>query len=50
MNEVIRLLGNEQWADILARRQERQNLIGACVLGGLALLGIFLLAKGNETA
>jgi serine/threonine protein kinase len=50
MSEVIRLLGNERWENIQAQRRQRQGLVGACVLCGLAFLGICLLTKGSEAA
>ena len=50
MSEVIRLLGPERWKDIQAQRRQRQELVGACVLGGLAFLGILVLAQGSESA
>lgn len=40
MNEVLRILRGEQWANIQAERKQRQELVGAaCFIGALALLG-----------
>ncbi len=45
MQEVLRMLRGEQWADIQAARKQRQELVGAaCVIGGLVLLVAVLTA------
>jgi serine/threonine protein kinase len=45
MQEVLRMLRGEQWADIQASRKQRQELVSAaCVIGGLVLLGAALTA------
>lgn len=51
MQEVLRILGGEQWADIQGARKQRQELAAACVIGVLGLLGAALIAQGlNQTA
>ena len=50
MNEVSRLLRGERWEDIQAERRKRQDLVGFCIIGGLALAGILFLSKENEPA
>jgi serine/threonine protein kinase len=43
MQEVLRLLRGEQWADILVERKQRQEFVNAaCVIGGIVLLGAAL--------
>lgn len=44
MQEVLRMLGGEEWAHIQAARNQRQLATAACVLGGLVLLGAALTA------
>lgn len=45
MQEVLRMLRGEQWADIQAARKQRQErMTAACVIGGLVLLGAALTA------
>lgn len=38
MQEVLRMVLGEGWADVQAARKQRQELATACVIGGLALL------------
>jgi eukaryotic-like serine/threonine-protein kinase len=38
MQEVLRMLRGEEWADIEATRKQRQQLLGACVIAGLVVL------------
>ena len=40
MQEVIRMVRGEDWADIQTARNQRQQLVAACVVAGLLLLGI----------
>jgi hypothetical protein len=40
MQEVLRVLNGEQWADIQLERKQLQQLVAAaCVFGGLLLVG-----------
>jgi serine/threonine protein kinase len=39
MQEVLRMLRGEQWSDIQATRMQKRQLLAACVLGGIVLLG-----------
>jgi serine/threonine protein kinase len=45
MNDIIRLLQGERWEDIQAQRRQRQELVGACVLGGVVIVAVLALAK-----
>ena len=46
MQEVLRVLRGEQWADIQAARRKRQQLVAACAIGVLVLLSVYLNRDG----
>jgi serine/threonine protein kinase len=50
MKDTLRLLEGERWIDIQTARRQRQELLGACVLGGLGLALVFALAQGRAKA
>lgn len=47
MKDIIRLLRGERWEDIQTQRRQHQELVGTCVLGGLAIFAVMALAKGR---
>lgn len=50
MEDILRLLGGEQWEHILIKRQQNQEVVATCILSGLAVASIFLLFKGRRNA
>lgn len=40
MQEVLRMLRGEHWSDIEVVRDQRQQLVGVCIVAGLLLLGV----------
>jgi hypothetical protein len=50
MQEMIRILKGERWADIQTEKKKRQDQVGTlCFLGALAVLG-FLVAKSGKAS
>ena len=47
MNDVICLLRGERWEDIQTGRRQHQELVGACVLGGVAIIAILALSNSR---
>jgi serine/threonine protein kinase len=50
MKDILRLLEGERWEDIETQRRQRQELVGACVLGGVVIAAILALTKSRGNA
>ena len=50
MKDILGLLDGQRWEDIQTERRQRQELIGACVLGGVVIAAILALTKGRGKA
>jgi serine/threonine protein kinase len=50
MKDILRLIDGERWEDIQMQRRQRQELVGACVLGGVVIAAILALAKSRSQA
>lgn len=48
MNEVLRMLRGEHWADIQTVRKQRQQLVELSVVGGLLLLAVSALRRKTQ--
>jgi len=48
MQEVLRILAGEQWADIQARKRQVEGFVAAGCLVGLVVLAVGLLHKGRR--
>ena len=47
MKDILRLLEGERWEDIQTKRRQRQEFVGVCVLGGLAVAILLAMSQGR---